>query len=91
MVCVLCSAQAQTGMNRPYIDDKIVHIGFQLGVNFSTFQVTDSEVPIQNPLTGEYETYHARVSSILPGFHVGFVSDVRICKFLTHRLVAGSE
>jgi hypothetical protein len=89
VVCVLCSAQAQTGMNRPYIDDKIVHIGFQLGVNFSTFQVTDSEVPIQNPLTGEYETYHARVSSILPGFHVGFVSDVRICKFLNLRFCPG--
>ncbi len=72
-------------MNRPYVDDKLFHFGFQLGVNFSSFSVTDSEQPIVNPTTGETEIYHARVSSLLPGFHVGFVTDLRLCQYLNLR------
>ena len=83
--------QAQVAQNRPYIDDKRFHFGFQLGVNFSSFSVTDSELPITNPVTGETEIYHARVSSILPGFHVGFISDLRLCKFLNLRFCPGMQ
>ena len=86
---VLVPIRAQQGQTRPYVDDKLVHIGFQLGVNFSSFSVTDSEVPITNPLTGETEIYHARVSSLLPGFHVGFVSDLRLCQYLNLRFCPG--
>ena len=82
-------AKAQQGMNRPYVDDKIIHFGFQIGLNFSTFHVTDSELPIVNPITGETEIYHARVSTLMPGFHVGFVSDVRMCKYLNLRFCPG--
>ena len=71
---------AQIAMNRPYVDDKLFHFGFQLGVNFASYGVTDSELPILNPLTGNTEIYHARVSSILPGFNVGFITDMRLCK-----------
>ena len=73
------------------MDDKLFHFGFQLGLNFSSFGVTDSELPIANPLTGETEIYHARVSSILPGFNVGFVSDLRLCKFLNLRFCPGLQ
>ena len=89
-LCAL-SAQAQKAQNRPYVDDKLFHFGFQLGLNFSSFGVTDSELPIANPLTGETEIYHARVSSILPGFNVGFVSDLRLCKFLNLRFCPGLQ
>ena len=80
---------AQQAQNKPYIDDRLVHIGFQLGLNFSTFSVTDREIPIANPITGETEIYHARVSTILPGFHVGFISDLRLCKYLNLRFCPG--
>ena len=80
---------AQQAQNKPYIDDRLVHIGFQLGLNFSTFSVTDSEIPIANPITGETEIYHARVSTLLPGFHVGFISDLRLCKYLNLRFCPG--
>ena len=86
---VSIGAKAQQGMNRPYVDDKIIHFGFQIGLNFSTFHVTDSELPIVNPITGETEIYHARVSTLMPGFHVGFVSDVRMCKYLNLRFCPG--
>ena len=53
--CVLAAnnLQAQVAQNRPYVDDKLFHFGFQLGVNVSSFLITDSETPITNPLTGE--------------------------------------
>lgn len=88
---VFCPVQAQRAMNRPYVDDKLFHFGFQLGMNFSSFGVTDSELPLTNPITGEVEIYHSRVSSILPGFNVGFVSDLRLCKYLNLRFCPGMQ
>lgn len=84
-------AQAQVAQNRPYVDDKLFHFGFQLGMNFSSFGITDTEEPITNPITGQTEIYHARVSSVMPGFHVGFVSDLRLCKYLNLRFCPGMQ
>ena len=86
---VLCPVKAQVAQNRPYVDDKLFHFGFQLGLNFSSFGVSDSELPLVNPITGETEIYHARVSSLMPGFHVGFIGDLRLCKFLNLRFCPG--
>ena len=92
LICVSAlSAQAQMAQNRPYVDDKLFHFGFQLGINFSGFGVTDSEEPITNPLNGQTEIYHARVSTLLPGFHVGFVTDLRLCDYLNLRFCPGLQ
>jgi hypothetical protein len=84
-------ARAQEAMNNPYVDDKLFHFGFQIGMNFASFGVTDSEQPILNTLTGETEIYHARVSSVMPGFHVGFISDLKLCKYLNLRFCPGMQ
>ena len=42
-----------------------------------------------NPITEKTEIYHARVSSILPGFHVGFITDLRLCNYLNLRFCPG--
>jgi hypothetical protein len=73
------------------VDDKLFHFGFQLGVNFSSFGVTDSELEIEDPVTGIKEIYHSRVSSVLPGFHVGFITDLRLCKYLNLRFCPGMQ
>ena len=88
----LIPARAQVAQNRPYVDDKLFHFGFQLGINFSSFSVTDSELEIVNPVNPEKkEIYHSRVSSILPGLNVGFVSDLRLCKYLNLRFCPGIQ
>jgi hypothetical protein len=91
--CVLAAnnLQAQVAQNRPYVDDKLFHFGFQLGLNFSSFFITDSELPIAKFDGGEPDIYHARVSTILPGFNVGFISDLRLCKFLNLRFCPGMQ
>lgn len=68
-----------TAQNRPYIDDKTVHFGFSLGLNFMHYSVTESLVP------QDEEIYHARVSNMLPGFSVGFITDVRLSRHLNFR------
>lgn len=72
-----------TAQNNPYVDDKIVHFGFSLGMNLMSFGVTDSEVQINGDI------YHARVSNLMPGFSVGFISDVRLCRYLNLRFCPG--
>ena len=85
---IIPRAKAQ---NNPYVDDRVIHFGFQLGLNLMTFGVTDSEEPIVNPLTGETEIYHARVSNLMPGFNVGFITDVRLSRHLSLRLTPGMQ
>lgn len=66
-------------MINPYVDERRVHFGFSLGVNLMSYFVTDS----QDTINGE--VYHARVSSVLPGFSVGFITDVRLTRHLSLR------
>ena len=82
---------AQRGMNRPYVDNKLFHFGFQLGLNFASFGVTDSELPLYNTKCDTMDIYHARVSSVMPGFHVGFITDLRLCRFLDLRFCPGLQ
>lgn len=77
---LLAQATRTAGMNNPYYDDKRVHLGFALGVNLMGYGVTESLVP-QNG-----EIYHARVSNLLPGFSVGFITDIRLAKYLSLRV-----
>ena len=91
---VICPLHAQQAQNRPYVDDKLFHFGFQLGLNFSSFSVTDSQVPVtylnENGVE-KTDTLHARVSGVLPGFHVGFVTDLRLSQHLNLRFCPGMQ
>lgn len=83
--------QNQGGMNNPYVDDKLFHFGFSVGTNLMSFIVKDSNLPILpngdivEQGTPGSEVYHARVSNMLPGFSVGFIADLRLCKYLNLR------
>lgn len=76
---LLLFAPALWAQNNPYVDDKLVHFGFSLGMNFMSFGVTDSQTEING------EVYHARVSTLMPGFSVGFITDLRLCRYLNLR------
>ena len=72
-----------TAQNRPYIDDKLFHFGFSLGVNFMAYGTTDSGEVIDG------EVYHTRTSGMLPGFSVGFITDLRLARYLNLRFCPG--
>lgn len=85
MAVILCSSSIVRAQNNPYVDDRIIHFGFSLGLNFMSFGVTDSQENIDG------EIYHARVSSMMPGFSVGFITDVRLSRHLSLRFTPGMQ
>ncbi len=61
--------------NLPFADDKPVHFGFSLGVNFMDFAVIPTS----------YDD-NISVRRIVPGFSVGAISDFRLSKSLNFRI-----
>ena len=60
--------------NLPYVDDKLLHFGFSLGINSMDFRVTTTS-----------DSVGARVSTLSPGFSVGIISDLRLNRYLNLR------
>lgn len=86
------NAMAQQAMNRPYIDDKLIHFGFSLGLNFMSFSTPETLEPMEGMIQSadgvryfEGEVLHARVGYMLPGFSVGFITDLRMTQHLNLR------
>lgn len=60
--------------NLPFADDKTIHFGFSLGLNFMDFAVIPA-----------YIDDNVNVTSIIPGFSVGAISDLRLNRYLNLR------
>lgn len=63
-------------MNNPYMDDKLFHMGFQVGFNACSFLTDQAKANVSFPGVG---------------FRVGFVADLRLCKYLNLRCTPGLE
>ena len=68
--------------NLLYVDERPVHFGFSFGMNLMDLTVTPSMLPC-GP---NGEVLQARVSSLLPGFSVGVIGDVRLNRYFNLRL-----
>ena len=64
--------------NLPYVDDKIVHFGFSLGLNAMDFGITPSSPDVNGG-------YNVDISTLHPGFSVGIISDLRLNRYLNLR------
>lgn len=85
VACLLFGLTARA-QNNPYVDDKVVHFGFSLGINLMSLRVNNSDIPVVLPYDGmPPKVLHASVSNLLPGFSVGFITDVRLCRHLNLR------
>ena len=58
----------------PYYDDKLLHFGFSLGVNFMDFSTPEAT-----------DTIGVRQSTLIPGFSVGLIADLRLSRHLNLR------
>lgn len=72
LLCVGC-ARLSAQIN-PYYDEKLFHFGFSLGVNFMDFSTPEAT-----------DTIGVRQSTLLPGFSVGFITDLRLSRHLNLR------
>ena len=59
--------------NLPFVDQKLIHFGFLLGINAMDFKVNPND--------------NARVSMEEPGFTVGIISDLRLSRYLNLRFI----
>lgn len=81
-VLVVFTAVAAHAQNLPNVEYKRFHFGFSLGLDVLDFGIKNSQIPV-----GDGKTYQAEVSTLMPGFNVGLISDVRLCNYLNLRLV----
>lgn len=89
MLGLCVTANAQYRMNRPYVDDKLIHFGFSIGLGLPTFSIT----PVDDLLSGTpdvgepFENKQLYVRSNTPGvaFSVGLITDLRLSRHLNLR------
>ena len=74
------SSSLYAQQHRPYADDRPIHFGFLLGVNMMDYKITPSTEMIDGGL------YEVRCSSMMPGFSAGFLTDIRLFKYLNFRV-----
>jgi len=61
------------------LDYKVFRFGFSLGTNYMDFGIEHSEM-VQNG-----KIYYADVSSLMPGFSVGLITDLRLHRYFSLR------
>ena len=73
--------------NNPYVDDKLLHFGFFLGMDFLSYDIEGYSAEEQQKLSPFQSdtTYHVRVSAPSMGFAVGFITDLRLTRYLSLR------
>ena len=64
----------------PYIDQRRIHFGFSVGLHTQDLGFTHTGYT-----TEAGDTWYAEVPSFSPGFNVGLVSDLYLCKYLNLR------
>lgn len=95
LLLLLMVAQSANAQHNPYTDDKPLHFGFSLGVDFLSYGVVEADSILQVIRHGTHGThgtdtvYHARTSNLGMGFSVGFIADLRLTRYLSLRCCPG--
>lgn len=76
------SAQERRIMNRPYIDERVFHYGFHLGVHMQDMELRNNGYV--DPETGE--RWYGEVDNYQPGFTVGVLGEMKFTRYLSVRV-----
>lgn len=72
--------------NNPYVDNRLLHFGFFLGVDMLSYNIQENDSLTQLGMKGSNgHVYHPRAMSVGPGFEVGFIGDLRLSEHLNLR------
>ena len=80
------AAQERKIQNRPFLDDRVWHYGFLVGLNVQdmwlansgTYTITDG---------GTLESWYADVPEYIPGFSVGILGEIKANEYVSFRLI----
>ena len=87
LCCVLLLSVGRVqAQNNPYVDEKLLHFGFFLGLDFLSYNIVEQDTAIQMEMP-KYDghIYHPRTSAPGLGFSVGFITDLRLTEHLNLR------
>jgi len=87
MLLLVSVAAPMKAQHNPYVDDKMIHFGFSLGVDFLSYGVEETDSVLQ--MEKYNSVYHARTSAPGMGFSVGFIADLRLSRHLNLRFCPG--
>ena len=91
---LLCgNIRVSMAQNNPYIDDKLFHLGFFIGADMLSYHIEENDAAKQMELAATLDNipsndsivYHPRTMAVGPGFQVGFITDLRLHKYLNLR------
>ena len=71
----LCAQERKT-QNRPYLDDRVWHYGFLVGMNMQDLSIANNGLPYINQ-EGIAEYWYADVPEYTPGFSVGILGELK--------------
>ncbi len=85
LISLKVSAQREIVLNYQNIDNKKLHFGFTIGVNTMDFKLT----PTMNTFGADSAVLSPEINDLVPGFHVGIVSSLRLTDHLDFRFLPG--
>jgi len=83
LMCFPLAAQKQKVKYYQKVDSKTIHFGFTIGLNTMDFYVKNQNVPENS------DTLFANVNTLLPGFNVSVVTNLKLMKYLDLRFLPG--
>ena len=81
----LCAQERKT-QNRPFLDDRVWHYGFLVGMNIQDLSIANNGLPYINS-NGMAEYWYADVPEYTPGFSVGILGELKANDWLSVRLI----
>ena len=81
----LCAQERKT-QNRPFLDDRVWHYGFLVGMNIQDLSIANNGLPYINS-NGIAEYWYADVPEYTPGFSVGILGELKANDWLSVRLI----
>ena len=87
LCCIALLAVGKTyAQNNPYVDDKLFHLGFFLGIDMLSYNIQENDSITQADMPKfDGNVYHPRTMSVGPGVSVGFIADLRLTEHLNLR------
>ena len=79
-VCANIFGQQEKVKNQPYVDNKLFHLGFHVGIHSQDLILSHTGV------TTNGETWYAEIPSYSPGFSVGVIGDMYLNPYFNLRL-----
>ncbi|MBR4593598.1 MAG: PorT family protein [Bacteroidaceae bacterium] len=79
-------AQERKIQNRPYLDDRVWHYGFLVGIHVQDLAIMNNGLAYVNQ-EGGLEYWYADVPEYTPGFSVGILGELKANEWLSVRLV----